>query len=546
MEEASSLYESFNKFNDITLQILRLANKGIPRERFKHQVAEILLSFSSCDVLEVFILQNDHQLFWRTEHIGDGQTRFEKRKSGAEISKFYTSLIYERPEIPEACISSHGSFRTGDKRCLPSLLKHDPDYSDYASLLMIPFEIDGEKQGLLVFKSREEHFFSDYELDLYERLAFTFGIAISDRHAQFSLRERIKELTCLYSISRIIQESDQDLSSILQKIVDIIPAAFQYPNAVLAQVWLDGVEYVSGKEPGGGKTMKSFIIIDGIERASIKVLYKREEYDFEDEPFLQEEQHLLDTIAKQVGIIIEDRKAEQEKKKLQEQLLHADRLATIGELGAGVAHELNDPLVNILGYAQLIKEERGLEDQVAHDIDKIISASLHAREIVKKLLIFSRQIPSLKKKIDLNTIIRDSIYFLESRCKKEGISLSLNLDPDLPDLIADPSQLNQIIVNLVVNSIQAISQEGEIIIQTSFLKDRITLTIQDNGGGMSPEVRKQIFLPFFTTKDVGEGTGLGLPVVHGIVTSHGGEILVTSREGEGTRFDIIFLSANSK
>ena len=179
MEETTSLHESFDQYNDITLQILRLANKGIPRERFKHQVAEILLSFSSCDVLEVFILQNDHQLFWRTERFGNGQTYFEKRETLAEIGKFYTSLINGRAEIPELCISSHGSFRAGDKKNIPSLLKQNPDYSAYSSLLMIPFEINGEKQGLLVFKSREEHFFSDDELNLYERLAFTLGIAIS-------------------------------------------------------------------------------------------------------------------------------------------------------------------------------------------------------------------------------------------------------------------------------------------------------------------------------------------------------------------------------
>ena len=240
--------------------------------------------------------------------------------------------------------------------------------------------------------------------------------------------------------------------------------------------------------------------------------------------------------------------SEQEKKKLQEQLLHADKLATIGRLSAGVAHELNNPLSNILGYAELIKGEHELEEEVGNDIDKIISASLHARKIVRELLVFSRQIPPLKSKVYLNTIIRDSIFFLKSQCKNKGTSLSLDLDSDLPDLIADPSQMNQLIVNLVVNSIHSISREceGKIIIQTSFTKDRITLTIKDNGEGMSPEVKKQIFLPFFTTKEVGEGTGLGLSVVHGIVTSHSGEIQVVSKEGEGTRFDIIFPSTNSK
>jgi len=533
MSQASS-------FNDISLQILRLANKGLTRERFKHQVAEILIAFSSCDVLEVFIFQDDKPLFWRTEHTNDKSIHFEKRTCEDDVLSFYVHLMQGQSELPPTCISQHGSYWTGGKECIPSVLKNHPDYRDFASLLMIPFEIDGEKQGLLVFKSRKRNFFPRNELSLYEQLALTLGIAVSDRRAQFSLRERIKELTCLYSISKIIHETEQELPAILQKIVDIIPPAFQYPDAVLARISMDDMVFVSGKESGGSRTLRSAISVEGKELGSIKVLYKKEEYDFEDEPFLREEQHLLDTIAKQVGIFVEDKKVEEEKKKLQEQLLHADRLATIGELGAGVAHELNEPLVNILGYAQLIKEEKGLKGQAAEDIDKIISASLHAREIVKKLLTFSRQIPSIKKQIDLNSVIRDGIYFLESRCKKEGITLSLDLESNLPSITADPAQMNQVMVNLVINSIQALSEGGEIIIRTASGGQYVTLTIEDNGTGMSPEVKKQIFIPFYTTKEVGKGTGLGLPVVHGIVTSHGGKIQVASSEGRGTRFDIVF------
>ena len=234
-------------------------------------------------------------------------------------------------------------------------------------------------------------------------------------------------------------------------------------------------------------------------------------------------------------------KNEEERTELQEQLRHADRLATIGQLAAGVAHELNEPLGNILGFAQLAKKNPEITEQIEDDVEKIEKASLHAREIVKKLLLFARQVPSQKKKVNINEIIENSIFFYEHRCQKEGISLERILSPDLPEIEGDPSQLSQAFVNMIVNSIQAMPDGGKLSIQTSYNEEYVYLFIEDNGIGMNEEVKNKIFLPFFTTKDISEGTGLGLPVVHGIVISHNGQINVFSEEGKGTIFEIKFL-----
>jgi len=239
-----------------------------------------------------------------------------------------------------------------------------------------------------------------------------------------------------------------------------------------------------------------------------------------------------------VALIVEQREAEEDRSKLQDQLRHADRLATIGQLSAGVAHELNEPLSSILGFAQLAKKSSELPTQAERDIDKIITASLHARETIKKLMLFARQTPPRKTQVNLNQVVEEGLYLLETRCAKAGIELVRSLSPDLLKITADAAQINQVLVNLVVNSVQAMPEGGKLTVRTFASKDHVGLVVEDTGIGMSEEVKKQVFIPFFTTKDIDQGTGLGLAVVHGIVTAHRGSITVESEIGCGTRFEI--------
>jgi len=270
----------------------------------------------------------------------------------------------------------------------------------------------------------------------------------------------------------------------------------------------------------------------------VEVVYSEEKPELDEGPFLKEERDLIDTVAAQTELIIQRKLAEEEGSRLSEQLRHADRLATIGQLSAGVAHELNEPLGSILGFAQITRKSTGLADQAAQDLDKIIKASLHAREIIKKLMLFGRQAPMQKTRVNLNKIVDEGLYLVESRCAKEGIKLTRILAPDLPEITADPSQLNQVLINLVVNSIQAMPKGGALTVQTVAGPEHVSLVVEDSGVGMSEEQVKKIFIPFYTTKEIGQGTGLGLPVVHGIVTSHNGSIKVDSKVGQGTRFEI--------
>jgi signal transduction histidine kinase len=355
---------------------------------------------------------------------------------------------------------------------------------------------------------------------------------------EWALRERVKELTCLYGIARVTQQANSSLDSALQQIVELLPPAWQYPQTAYARIVLDNKAYSCGASAPTAHQQSADLMIDGCKRGLVEVGYTRVVITDSESPFLDEERSLIEMVAREVAIHIERHEAEEQRSNLQEQLRHADRLATLGQLAAGVAHEINEPLANILGFAQLAKKAPGLPKQAAEDMEKIVRNCLHARGVIQKLLTFARQMPPEKALVNLNSIVRDGLYFLESRCAKAAIEICRDLDEDLPDIFVDASQLHQVLVNLVVNAIQAMPEGGIVKIGTRVQGEFVSLLVSDTGTGMTEEIKERIFTPFFTTKDVNEGTGLGLAVVHGIVASHGGVIRVESTVGKGTTFEI--------
>lgn len=372
------------------------------------------------------------------------------------------------------------------------------------------------------------------------------------REDQTALRERVKELTCIYQLSRISQMPLLNLDEVLARAVDTLPEAFQFPESTIAEIQFDEHSFLStagnriGKNPPSVLSIDAELYVYGVNRGKIIISYEKSNLPDYIQDFLPEEKSLIESVVKQIGLMIESKLAENERLKLEEQLRHADRLATIGELAAGVAHELNEPLGSILGFSQLLQKERDIKNTVIQDLERIEAASLHAREIVKKLLFFSRQVPARKEEVSLNTIVDSGLYFLSSRCAKEGIRLHTMYEEGLSLTYADASQIHQVLVNLVVNSIQAIvdeknenpEKEGNITITTKEEGETVVLIVEDNGPGMSKEVLNQIFVPFFTTKEVGGGTGLGLAVVHGIIKEHQGTIDVQSEKNRGTMFSL--------
>ena len=372
---------------------------------------------------------------------------------------------------------------------------------------------------------------------MLERIAILLGITLARRRTQATLVERVKELTCLHGIARAAGRNEVELPAILGEVVTLLPPAWQYPEATCARIVLDGRTYATPGFERACALQSAAIIVRGKKRGKVEVAYVAPKPLADEGPFLKEERVLIDSVAHELASLVERRTNAEERARLHDQLRHADRLATIGQLSAGVAHELNEPLASMLGFAQLCRKHAGLPAAAVADLDKIIAATLHAREIVKKLMLFARERPSVRESVDPERILNEAISFVESRARKAGIEIQRRVEPDLPEILADPNQLVQVLVNLAVNAIQAMPDGGRLIVEAYTENGDVVLAVEDQGIGMAREVAERVFEPFFTTKGVGEGTGLGLSVVHGIVTAHGGSMRVQSAAGEGSRFE---------
>ncbi len=217
------------------------------------------------------------------------------------------------------------------------------------------------------------------------------------------------------------------------------------------------------------------------------------------------------------------------------------KLAAVGELAAGVAHEINNPLTGVMGYAQLLMDKQDVSQDVKDDLQKIYEESQRTVKIVQNLLRFARRYKPGKEHVDINDLLERTLELESYKLRTSNISLTINLVPELPLILADSNQLQQVILNLITNAEQATvrtKRKGKITVTTEKVKDYVRIAIVDNGPGISPEHITRIFDPFFTTKEVGSGTGLGLSVSHGIITEHGGRIYAESESGKGATFII--------
>jgi len=219
------------------------------------------------------------------------------------------------------------------------------------------------------------------------------------------------------------------------------------------------------------------------------------------------------------------------------QLMQSEKLASLGKLAAGVAHEINNPMTGILTNASLLLEDLPEDDPRREDLQTIVNETIRCRRIVKGLLDFARQSKPEKKKTSVNEIVRNSLSLLRNQASFRNIEITEELDPYLPDIPADPNQIQQVFVNILLNASEAMPSGGRIRVRSGRADragERIEVAISDNGPGIPPDAMSRLFDPFFTTKNT--GTGLGLAVSYGIVQSHGGTIEVQSEAGQGATF----------
>ncbi len=229
-------------------------------------------------------------------------------------------------------------------------------------------------------------------------------------------------------------------------------------------------------------------------------------------------------------------------KQMEQKLIMSDRLASIGELVSGIAHELNNPLTGVIGFAQLLME-KDISNDIKEDLSVIFAESQRAARVVKNLLTFARKHTPVKQPSNVNTIIEDVLKLREYEQEVNNIEVIKHLGENLSSIMADNFQMQQVFLNIIINAeyfmIQA-HNRGTINITTEKLDDLIRITISDDGPGIAPENLSRIFDPFYTTKEVGKGTGLGLSICHGIVIEHGGYMYARSEPGNGASFIIEF------
>ncbi|MBF0376488.1 MAG: PAS domain-containing sensor histidine kinase [Desulfamplus sp.] len=271
-------------------------------------------------------------------------------------------------------------------------------------------------------------------------------------------------------------------------------------------------------------------------------------------------QTLEQKVAERTEIIVKNMN---EKKEMEQQIAQADKLAALGELAAGVAHEINNPLGIILGYTQLMLKDKYLKNSDSYEDLKIIEKHVkNCKSVVSDMLAFSRKGSVKQGVVNLNYVVNDVVKFLHNHSDFRNIEMTLELYNEgicsigACNVLGNEQELRQVVINLLINACHAVEKKGKVYLKTALTNvqkgedSEITckdaeIWVQDNGKGIKPENLSRIFDPFFTTKPVGQGTGLGLSVSYGIVKKHRGRIEVKSSENEGALFKVILPCASS-
>jgi signal transduction histidine kinase len=458
-----------------------------------------------------------------------GVRSWADRRSGAGVERIRPGR--SRLDLDALCEAA-GLEPTGRE---PSWLVARTDGPEYRELTVVQLTAGDRSAGWVMTDRAATDYLARRDANFLRNVGDGLAMALASQRSQAALRERVKELSCLYELAQLARRDDVALDDLLATVATRLPAAWQYPDVATAVIELDGVRYGSEPSPAAcTAAQEAALVVAGTPRGRVVIRYLEARAELDEGPFLAEERSLLEAVAAQVGIIVAGREAESEHERLQAQLRHADRLATVGQLAAGVAHELNEPIGAILGFAQLARAARAADDPDREDLDKIEAAALHARDIVRQLVLFAQRAPFGSEPIDLDRIIDQALVIVEPRVGRSGVVLDRHRSETPCEVVGDPVQLRQVIVNLVVNAVQSMPDGGRLGIRTRAMASEVIVEISDTGTGMPDSVREQAFLPFFTTREVDEGTGLGLAVVHGIVTGHGGSVDLRSRPGDGT------------
>lgn len=446
-------------------------------------------------------------------------------------------------------------------------------YRDYAGLGWLLLYEQGLAEVYAPVDSLSRHMLAITAVMVLAALLFThyfsrsFARLVTELGATTrELDGRVKELNCLYGISKLADQEEGHSGAILQGAVDLLRDSWREPARICARIVVEGEAYQSADFRETPWRLSREIRVAGRAAGAVEVFSLEEGPKGDEGPFRKEERYRLDAIAELLGNVLGRFRMAREKQQIQGLMFQQEKLASVGQLAAGVAHEINNPtgfiacnlgtmkkyVARLMEYVaasaanpapeELLQLRQKLRiDFIAKDIGALVDESLEGtervKEIVRNLKSFSRVDEAQCKEANVNDCLENTIKVVWNELKyKARVVKELG---ELPPIKCYPQQLNQVFMNLLVNAVQAIEKEGEIRIRTWQEGDHVFVAVSDTGQGIPAENVNKLFEPFFTTKEVGKGTGLGLSISHEIVQKHHGRIEVQSEVGKGTTFTVI-------
>ncbi len=540
LEEAEKKLE----FIDSVLRAIRTVNQLIIREKDRAKLLQ--------DACQILIKVREYKFAW-IGLIEEGH----KRVLPAAQAGFEEGYLSSAKITWDDTETGKGPTGTAIKTKQPSLIRNipeDPRFEPwreeapkrgYLSSAAIPLVHDRKVYGALNVYSSQRDGFDDEETRLLVEVSGDLAFALHSMELE-EKRQRAEEA---------LRESGKFLQILFDNVLDgvlILDYSRKIVNASSALAKMFGLESISD---GIGRDVLEFVLPefhDVIIKDLANVKAGRGGYlnsykvrSTSGKEFWVEglgtdivlEGEYVDLVC--IRDISERKKAEEERRQIEQQAYLSSRLASIGQMASGIAHEINNPLTSVIGFADLLMARKDLPEDIRKDLEVVHSGSVRVADIVKGLLTFARQDRAGKEYVNINKTIESALTLRAYEMKTGSIELKTYLDPDLPDTMAVGGQLQQVFLNLMINAegeMRRAHGKGNLLVKTEVVGDIIRISFKDDGPGIAGENLDRIFEPFFTTKKPGEGTGLGLSVCYGIISDHNGRIYAESKRGKGATF----------
>jgi two-component system NtrC family sensor kinase len=516
-------------------EVARATTSVLEPDKLLHQTVDLVRDRFDLYYVGLFLLDEERR--FAVLRAGTGEAGQKMLAQGHRLEIDGDSVIGQCTSKAEACIA----LDVGEE----AVRFDSPLLPETRSEMALPLRARGEIIGALDVQSREPEAFSDQDVAVLQTLADQVATAISNARlydqAQKEIIERKQaeeEIRQLKEFNEgivqgmeegiMIENAEGYITFVNPKMAELLGYTEQelvgkHWSEIIAPSCLSQVEKESNKRLEGISSRYETALLhkDGNQvpgLISARPLFKDGEY--------------VGTLGVFTDLT--------EIKGMQQQLIQAGKLAAIGQLVAGVAHELNNPLASVVGYSELLLRAE-CSDEIKRDLERINRQGVRAARIVENLLTFARRREPRKKSINLNDVVERSLELQGHQLELDRISIVKELDEALPPAMADPFQMQQVFMNIIGNAHQALRDWGgerRLRVRSELQGDMIHLEFADSGPGIPAEVMGRLFEPFFTTREVGEGTGLGLSIAYGIVEAHGGRIWADSEVGKGTTFRV--------